>query len=310
MAHEDDKYDYQGGAFHHVGFDELTQFTETMYLYLFSRQRRLTEFPVPTRMRGGSNPGGIGHEWVKTRFITSREPGVIFIPALLGENPHINQEEYRRNLAKLDPVTRRQLEHGDWDALPEGKKFKRDWFEILDDYPRDCKIVRYWDMAATEPKPGIDPDYTVGTFMVESHGIFYIVDVLRDRLSPGRVENLVKQTAIIDSVAVPVWMEQEPGASGKSMIDHYQREVLKGYAFRGDKVTGSKEIRANPLSSSAEAGNVKLIKGRWNSPWLNEVCAFYTEGVHDDQVDSASGAHNRLSFTGKVSYKRGTRGAA
>jgi len=310
MEHEAVKYDYQGGAFHMVGFDEMTQFTETMYLYLFSRLRRLKKFDLPIRMRGASNPGGIGHEWVKSRFIISKYRDRIFIPATLADNPFVNQEEYRRTLANLDPVTRRQLEDGDWDVLPEGKKFKRDWFQVVRDYPRDCRLVRYWDIAATEPKPGTDPDYTVGSLMGESHGIYYLIDVLRTRRSPGNVENLIKQTAIIDGIAPSVWMEQEPGASGKSMIDYYQREVLKGYDFRGDKVTGSKEVRANPMSAAAEAGNLKLLEGEWNNDWLRELCAFPTDGVHDDQVDSASGAHNKLSFAGKVSYKKGTREAA
>ncbi len=54
-------------------------------------------------------------------------------------------------------------------------------------------------------------------------------------------------------------MEQEPGSSGVNDIDHYAGQVLVGFSFRPEKTTGKKEIRANPVSSAAEAGNIKLI---------------------------------------------------
>jgi hypothetical protein len=63
-----DHYRYQGPEFQFVGFDELTQFFERQYLYLFSRLRRLAGVQIPIRMRAASNPGGIGHEWVRERF--------------------------------------------------------------------------------------------------------------------------------------------------------------------------------------------------------------------------------------------------
>lgn len=84
-------------------------------------------------------------------------------------------------------------------------------------------------------------------------------------------------------------MEQEPGSGGVNTIDHYRREVLSGYDFRADKVTGSKMERARPLSAAAEAGNVQLVHGAWNEGFLDELCAF-PEGGHDDQVDATAGA--------------------
>ncbi|MFN7135392.1 MAG: terminase large subunit domain-containing protein, partial [Myxococcales bacterium] len=82
LEHENDKYEYQGAAYQFIGFDELTQFTRTQYLYLFSRLRRLKGLPVPLRVRAGSNPGGVGHEWVFDRFFTNRGSRV-FVRSLL-----------------------------------------------------------------------------------------------------------------------------------------------------------------------------------------------------------------------------------
>ena len=74
MQHESDMFNYQGGQYQFLGFDELTQFTERPYRFLFRSLRRGKTLAVPLRMRGASNPGNIGHEWVFRRFIA---PGAL-----------------------------------------------------------------------------------------------------------------------------------------------------------------------------------------------------------------------------------------
>ena len=288
LATENDKYNYQGPEFQFVGFDELTQFEESQYRYLFSRLRRLEGSKVPIRARVSSNPGGRGHDWVKRRFLEEGpEKGRIFVPATLEDNPHLDRAEYEHSLMELDPVTRKQLREGDWEVRADGNKFKRHWFEVVDDFPADSRKVRYWDLAATEPKPGKDPDWTAGALLAEKDGIYFIANITRTRSTPKNVEELIRQTAEIDGVEVTIHMEQEPGSSGVNTIDHYRRRVLKGFAFYGDKVSGSKEVRANPLSAAAEAGNVKLVRGTWNGAFLDEIVGFPNESAHDDMVQIA-----------------------
>ncbi len=294
LATENDKYNYQGSEYQFVGFDELTQFEESQYRYLFSRLRRLSGSRVPLRARVASNPGGRGHEWVRQRYLVEGpEKGRIFVPASLEDNPHLDTYEYEQSLMELDPVTRAQLRNGDWDVLPEGNKFKRHWFKVVEDYPKDGRIVRYWDLAATEPKEGKDPDWTAGCKMLEKDGQYWILDIRRDRLSPKGVEELIHQTAMLDGREVPIYMEQEPGSSGKNTIDYYARKVLLGFAFYGHATTGSKEVRANPVSSAAEHGNIFLVRGPWINTFLDEITTF-PFGSHDDQVDSVSGAFSKL----------------
>ncbi len=69
-----DRYRYQSAEFQYVGVDELTQFTEDAYTYLLTRLRRRVGSDVPIRARAGTNPGNIGHEWVRARFIPWRDP--------------------------------------------------------------------------------------------------------------------------------------------------------------------------------------------------------------------------------------------
>ena len=294
LEHEQDKFRYQSAEFQYIGFDELTQFTETQYRYLFSRLRRLEKSPIPLRMRAASNPGNVGHDWVKQRFMTEGpDYGRIFIPAKLQDNPSLDQQKYIESLSELDPITKRQYLDGDWTARHGGNIFLREWFKIVAEAPAELKLVRFWDMAATEPKPNTDPDYTVGALVGEQNGIYYVLDVKRIRSGPPQVEALIKQTAQLDPAGTRTFMEQEPGSSGVGQIDYYARQVLQGFSFWGIKSTGPKAERAVPVSSASEAGNVKLKQAPWNGVLLDEFEGF-PQGAHDDMVDAVSGAFSQL----------------
>ena len=114
LNEEADKFRYQSAEFQFIGFDELTQFPESWYLYMFSRLRRSKNSDVPIRMWGASNPGGIGHDWVYKRFFVDRKETRAFIPAKLTDNPFVDQESYTEALSELDTTTRRQLLEGLW----------------------------------------------------------------------------------------------------------------------------------------------------------------------------------------------------
>jgi hypothetical protein len=124
---------YGGIISRNCGFDELTQFSESAYLYLFSRLRRLETSDVPLRMRSASNPGGIGSRWVNERFVPDQftpdqakearvfeKSGRAFVPARLDDNPHLDRVAYAESLNELDPVTREQLLRGDWQITERG----------------------------------------------------------------------------------------------------------------------------------------------------------------------------------------------
>ena len=181
----------------------------------------------------------------------------------------------------------------------KGVMFGREWFEIIEQAPVDIRKIRYWDLAATEDTGKNNPDWTAGALLGEKNGIYYILDMQRLRGRPLEVENLAKQVAMIDGLEITIYIEQEGGASGKSLIDHYQREVLKGFSVHEDKKASSKVLRANPLSAAAEAGNVKLIKGIWNKDFLDEIIAF-PNGLHDDQIDAVSGAFEKINHIGEI----------
>jgi predicted phage terminase large subunit-like protein len=301
---------YKGSEFQFIGMDEVTEIRESDYRYMFSRLRRPNTgelAKVPLRMRAASNPAP---NWVRQRFIVEGPTtGRIFVPSKLADNPGIDADSYRQALQALDPIERRRLEEGDWWATTLGSLFDRTAFIIIDpnEVPlvtAQARVVRFWDLAATEPNhSNPDPDWTVGTLMLLDQGVSYILDVKRARVKGDKVEQLIAQTANEDGVAVQIRMEQEPGSSGKALVDQYARYVLAGYDFGGIRATGDKLTRSRPFAAAVANGNVRLVRNAWLSEWLDEMSSFPEACSHDDQVDSAVGAFTFLTGLG-LPYRR------
>lgn len=130
LQHSDSVYNYQGAQFSFVGFDELTQFEEDQYRYLFSRVRVPVGSKFPSRVRATSNPGGVGHVWVWKRFVGPMRTKH-FVAATRRDNPHLDQEDYGKRLQELPFLLRKQIDDGDWDAV-EGQRFRRDYFKYYE----------------------------------------------------------------------------------------------------------------------------------------------------------------------------------
>lgn len=302
---------YKGAEFQFIGMDEVTEIRESDYRYLFSRLRRPASGPlsqVPLRMRAATNPAP---NWVRQRFLVEgTETGRVFVPSKLTDNPGIDADSYRQALSSLDPIERRRLEEGDWWATTLGTMFSRESFVVIDPYEvpqvtSSARAVRFWDLAATEPShSNPDPDWTVGTLMILDQGIVYILDVKKARVKGEKVEALIAQTAAEDGHGVTIRMEQEPGSSGKALIDQYARYVLPGYDFMGIRSTGDKVTRARPFAAAVANGNVRLVRSAWLSDWMDEFSSFPEACNHDDQVDSAVGAFTHLTGLGLPQRKR------
>ena len=182
-------------------------------------------------------------------------------------------------------------------SILSGGYFQKEWFPIVDAPPANARTIRFWDKAGTAPnRANPDPDWTRGARVsIATDRRIFIEDIVGIQADPGDVEALIKQTAMLDGKRVAVRIEQEPGSSGKDVIDHYVRNVLQGFDIAGVRSTGSKEERAAPVSSQAKVGNVYLVRGDWNHDFLHEAVRFPL-GKHDDQVDAVSGAFGQLSM--------------
>jgi len=173
---------------------------------------------------------------------------------------------------------------------PEGNKFKRHWFQIVDAVPVDARRIRYWDKAGSEATG----DYTGGLLLAEYHGRYFVEDVVRGQWSDLGRDQVMRTTAEMDGVAVEIWVEQEPGSGGKDSANSTLRN-LAGFTVHVETVSASKDVRAGPFAAQCEAMNVFLKRAHWNAAYINELCAF-PNGTNDDQVDISSGAFNKLAF--------------
>lgn len=324
LQYEKDKHKHQGAEYHFVYFDELTNFpTDAAYRYLFSRLRKpaaaetlepcpscgMTIADVPLRMRAGTNPGGVGGAWVYDRFVAPWRAVVagqqefstdrVFIPSRLADNPYLDYESYVESLQELDPIERARLLDGDWDVRAKGSMLDRLDMPVVDGYPAEGKLCRYWDLAATDAMDAPDPDWTAGALLCRLNGVTWIVDIERFRAGPGEVEKRIRATAERDGHTVPIVMEREGGASGKATAHTYRMSVLVGFMFYDVAKRNSKVSEAGPLSAASSNENVKVVRGKWNDAWFDEADVFPQPGFHDDQVDAVSGAFNWLSGVGR-----------
>lgn len=189
---EKDIFRFQSAEFGFIGFDELTHFTLAQWDYLVNSRLRSTVPGAWPRVRASTNPGNIGHAWVKELFIDKameffpglkpqQIPGVVwldehgtsyaFIPARVTENEYIMQYDkaYLNRLDKLDEKWRAALRDGDWDVF-EGKFFTqlnpaihRVPFFIP---PASWPVYHVMDWGHARP-------YSIGLYAVDPNGSLY-----------------------------------------------------------------------------------------------------------------------------------------
>jgi phage terminase large subunit-like protein len=279
---------YQGGAWHAVGFDELTHWPdERAYGWLRSRIRKSVDDPIPLQLLSASNPGSAGHDWVKRRFVGStdittgayRHPVAMYIRATIDDNPSLDREAYKRTLMHLHPTVRDQLLRGDWDAREPGQYYRAEWFGPMlgeeDKFPkRDRIAVRWWDLAASERE---EAARTAGVLMARHRkGARMIEHAVAFRATPGKRDARILQQAMIDGHDVVVGLEVEGGSGGPAQFETLSK-LLRSHGYR---VTGArpraeltdvegklfmrtptsstgKEARSAPVASCLERGAQK-----------------------------------------------------
>ena len=180
-ATTDDMYNYRGAEIQWLYFDELTSFEEVQYDFIRTRLRANKRLGVTPVTRSASNPGGIGHGWVKTRFVdagryyqkikrsvyseaihATKTIVTQYIPALATDNPHITQD-YIFELEQKPEALRNALLYGHWDAF-EGQVFTewkddpshyhdRLWTHVIEPFPIPLHWNRYMSFDFGYSKP-------------------------------------------------------------------------------------------------------------------------------------------------------------
>lgn len=305
LDNKDDHLRYQGAEFSFVGMDECTHINPESYRYLFSRLRKKKSLDFPLRFRATANPGGTYGDYYYERFFVDNldESGNrrrFFLPSGLKDNPYLDHEAYTAALAELDPITREQLENGNWEIRPAGDVFETSWLISIHhtDIPTGIRWVRFWDLAAIDPKKRKkntntrNPDYTIGFKLGMYQGCYYIADIIKFQKGPGDTESIIRSTAEADGYQCAIRMEEEPGSAGIANTERYAKNILQGFDFAGIKPSGSKVERARPAAAACQTGCVFILDTCRNLTDFFAQLAAFPNGVNDDMVDGFSGAFN------------------
>lgn len=206
MQYKKDRTNYQGKRYDFIGFDELTHFTWDEYSYMFSRNRPskkpLSDQKTRVYIRATTNPGGIGHGWVKERFITVAPPltpvtdeytvvtpggetktlkrSRVFIPSTVFDNQALLDADpmYLANLAMMPEAEKQALLYGSWDSF-DGQVFTEwindpahykdcQWTHVIEPFkiPKHWKIYRGFDFGYAKP-------FSVGWYALSDQGVLY-----------------------------------------------------------------------------------------------------------------------------------------
>ena len=149
-ATENDVYQYQSAEYDCIRFDELTHFTEMQYVYLISRVRGTNNFPK--QIKSSTNPGGVGHSWVKARFVDPAPAGTsfserrnmtrIFIPSLLSDNEFLMKKDpdYKSRLESLPEREKKALLFGDWNIFE---------VQYFDEFSKDKHVIEPFEIPTS-----------------------------------------------------------------------------------------------------------------------------------------------------------------
>jgi hypothetical protein len=178
----------------------------------------------------------------------------------------------------------------------EGNMFKRDWFAIVDEAPKDVWMrISAWDKAATAGGTGARSSRVKMSWGKDDY--IYVEHVWKDRVSSAEREEkmieLGKQDYKLDGPHM-IFHPQDPGSAGvdssKATNGNLGANGLIGFY---EQVTGEKEVNAGPFATMAQAGRVRLVRGGWNEEYLDEVTPF-PKGRYKDQVDASGTGYNKM----------------
>lgn len=174
-------------------------------------------------------------------------------------------------------------------APPDGGVIKPDMLMEVDVVPPGVvEWCRGWDLGASAAG-----DFTAGAKVGRlEDGRYVIAGMVREQFETNERDALILTTARNDGRALKQSLPQDPGQAGKSQVAAFAK-MLAGHNVHFSPESGDKVVRATPLASQINAGQVLAVRGPWLQPFKDE-CRLFPNGKFDDQVDAASRGFNGL----------------
>jgi predicted phage terminase large subunit-like protein len=210
--------------------------------------------------------------------------------------PADSVEELKNALASFDGA---YAEAGQLQQRPSprgGGMFKRDDFNFIERHELaglTGRKVRGYDLAASEGKNAAATASVKG--FVDQYGRVIIEDVREIRKEAENVKAHMLTIARMDGVETEVDIPQDPGQAGKTQVVDLVKN-LAGFVTKYSTESGDKTLRAQPLASQVEIGNVYLVKGKWNKKFVDQAATF-PNGKFKDMIDAASRMYSNLIRT-------------
>ncbi|WP_438446861.1 terminase large subunit domain-containing protein [Gorillibacterium sp. sgz5001074] len=260
MAKESDVFNYQGAEYDFIYWDELTHFTYTQYIYMISRLRG-TNPNIKRQIKAATNPGGVGHAWVKERFIDIGEPENIhrplptadepepgtrcFIPAKIHDNTRLMSADpgYLKRLENLPKSLRDQLLHGNWDSF-DGMMF--------DEWDKEIHVIKPFTIPDTWRRfRAIDygrsaPFCCLWFAINQDMELIVYKEAYKTGMDATDQADLVKEMSIGESIAYTVldsacWI---PNQHGESIADTYGERGLWCEQASKNRLNGIDRVHA------------------------------------------------------------------
>lgn len=305
MQYTKDRINYQGKRYDFIAFDELTHFTWDEYSYMFSRNRPSGP-GTRVYVRASTNPGGIGHGWVKDRFITAAPPLTpvednyevpdpsgrliklrrrrIFVPSTVFDNQELlrNDPNYLANLAMLPEAERNALLYGSWDSF-DGQVFRewrndpqhyddQRWTHVIEPFPipKHWRIYRGFDFGYAKP-------FSVGWFAVDEDGRIYHIKEYYG--CTGTPNTGIKLNPVEIAAGIRQMEAEDPVLKGKQIVGIADPSIFD--ESRGESV--ARMMQRSPNFIYWQGGDNTRLAGKMQ---FHYRLAFDSEGLPMFQVFS------------------------
>jgi len=308
-----DMYRYQSAEIHCLLMDEVTHFTQEQYEFLKTRVR--TAGKQPLKVMCATNPGNIGHAWVKSYFIDIAAPETIytdrngntrqFIPAKVSDHPDKNfRDTYTKQLSSLsDPNLRRAYLDGDWDVFA-GQAFE--------EWRRDAEDGSPYHVV----KPFVIPNHWVKWFAYDwgynsyAAGVWLAKDPATDRIFLYRefYEHAMSASVQAETIFMldgddtirmrladpSIWKQIGNAETGETIAAIFQRSNLIFQPANNDRKAGKNAVH-EALAPKADglpglqvfSSCVNFIRTFPNLPLdINRIEDVVTKGVEDHLYDA------------------------
>jgi len=302
LERDADVYRYQGQAYSWIGFDEITHLpTEFSWNYLASRLRT-TDPEIKTYLRCTANPGGVGSQWVKKRYIEPEESNKSFvgtdgltrkfIPAKLADNPYLSEDGvYEQMLNSLPPIQRRQLLEGNWDVA-EGAAFV--------EFDPDAHIITPFEIPLSwERVKGIDYGYASescclwGTIDMNDGTLIIYRELYKKGLTGEELGSIITDMEMVDPFSVNGVLDTaawaRTGTTGPTVGEALLRAGHK--LRRADKNRVQGKIQIHEYLKVRESGRPKLQIFNTCPNLIRELQSIPLSKTNPEDVDTHASDH-------------------